>query len=112
MMTARMQRLRLFPILGPPVLGSLQEGRNHKSPKELVVGMLICGGLLLGLVLVVVAILYRRKKKYGGFFILTLPPRPDYIMKLDPERSLLEQTNMLPYDALWEFPRERIHKGR
>lgn len=96
--------------VGPPVLGTFQGGRNHKSSKELVVGMLICGGLLLGLVLVVVAILYRRKKKYGGFFILTLPPRPDYIMKLDPERSLLEQTNMLPYDALWEFPRERIHK--
>ena len=112
MMTARMQRLRLFPILGRPVIGGVQGKRIDEPSKAPMVGMLICGGLLLVLVLVVVAILYRRKKKYGGFFILTLPPRPDYIMKLDPERSLLEQTNMLPYDALWEFPRERIHKGR
>ena len=73
--------------------------------------MIASVGFVCLLILLMIAVLYHRKKKYGGFYILTLPPSPDYIMKLDPERSLLEQTNKLPYDAQWEFPRERLQTG-
>ena len=45
---------------------------------------------------------------HGGFYILTLPPLTDYIKKLDPHTPLTEQTNKLPYDAEWEFPRNRL----
>ncbi|CAB4006861.1 vascular endothelial growth factor receptor 2-like, partial [Paramuricea clavata] len=53
-----------------------------------------------------------RKKAYGGFYILTLPPLTDYIKKLDPHTPLTEQTNKLPYDAEWEFPRNRLKFSR
>ena len=63
---------------------------------------------ILAIVIVVAVILYKRKKAYGGFYILTLPPYPDYIKKLDPHTPITEQTNKLPYDAEWEFPRNRL----
>ncbi|XP_028403689.1 fibroblast growth factor receptor 2-like [Dendronephthya gigantea] len=64
------------------------------------------------LVIIVAVVLYKRKKAYGGFYILTLPPLPDYIKKLDPHTPLSEQTNKLPYDAEWEFPRNRLKFSR
>lgn len=70
------------------------------------------GGVLIFVLLIIIIILYRRKKLYGGFYIFTLPPMPDYIRKLDPDKSLIEQTHKLPYDAEWEFPRERLVLGR
>ena len=79
--------------------------------KGAMIVVVVCSSFLLLLLLLIIFVLYRRKKRYGGFFIFTLPPSPDYIMKLDPERSLLEQTNKLPYDAQWEFPRERLSVG-
>ena len=32
-------------------------------------------------------------------------------MQIDPDRSLLEQCNDLPYDPDWEFPEERLNLG-
>ena len=63
---------------------------------------------IVAIVIIVAVILYKRKKAYGGFYILTLPPLTDYIKKLDPHTPLTEQTNKLPYDAEWEFPRSKL----
>ncbi|KAJ7388513.1 hypothetical protein OS493_037133 [Desmophyllum pertusum] len=89
--------------------------RSLETPREntafsrvAMIVVIACSSFVILLLLFVIVVLYRRKKRYGGFFIFTLPPSPDYIMKLDPEQSLLEQTNKLPYDAQWEFPRERL----
>ena len=79
--------------------------------KGAMIAVIGVSSVLILLLLFIIFVLYRRKKRYGGFFIFTLPPPPDYIMKLDSERSLLEQTNKLPYDARWEFPRERLSVG-
>ena len=35
----------------------------------------------------------------------------DYITRLDEDKSLIEQSNKLPYIAEWEFPRERVQLG-
>ena len=53
-------------------------------------------------------VLYKRKKLYGGFYILSMPPSPDYFRGLDPTRPLSEQVNKLPYFPEWEFPREKV----
>lgn len=84
---------------------------NKSFSKGAMIVVIACSSFLILLLLLIIFILYRRKKRYGGFFIFTLPPSPDYIMKLDPESSLLEQVNKLPYDAQWEFPRERLSVG-
>ena len=73
---------------------------------QIVVGCVSC--FIVAIVILVAVVLYKRKKAYGGFYILTLPPLPDYIKKLDPHTPLTEQTNKLPYDAEWEFPRTRL----
>ena len=87
-------------------------GRDSKVFSEAaMIAAIACSSVLILVLLLIIFVLYRRKKRYGGFFIFTLPPSPDYIMKLDPERSLLEQINKLPYDAQWEFPRERLSVG-
>ena len=62
-------------------------------------------------IIVVIAfgfILLRRRKIYGGFYLFSQPPDPDYLRDIDPARALIEQTNGLPYDPVWEFPRKRI----
>lgn len=56
----------------------------------------------------VVFVLMRRRKIYGGFYLFSQPPDPDYLRDIDPRRALIEQTNGLPYDPVWEFPRKRI----
>ncbi|XP_046852957.1 fibroblast growth factor receptor 2-like [Xenia sp. Carnegie-2017] len=77
---------------------------------------MVVGGIsffiILSLVVVVAVILYKRKKAYGGFYILTMPPLTDYIKKLDPHTPITKQTNKLPYDAEWEFPRNRLNFAR
>lgn len=85
----------------------LLKDESEFSKVALIVVIAVSSFVILFLLFIIV-VLYRRKKRYGGFYIFTLPPAPDYIMKLDPERSLLEQTSKLPYDAQWEFPRERL----
>jgi len=104
--------MSFFSFLPGPEVGGLKQPRDEGLSKASVIVMIACGGFVFLIILLIVVVLYRRKKKYGGFYILTLPPSPDYIMKLDPEKSLLEQTNKLPYDAQWEFPRERLQIGR
>ena len=103
-------------VLSPPSDPNVEEyiGNPPGSKvfsKGVMIAAIACSSVLILLLLLIIFILYRRKKLYGGFFIFTLPPSPDYIMKLDPGRSLLEQTNKLPYDAQWEFPRERLSVG-
>ena len=60
------------------------------------------------LIVVGVFVLLRRKKIYGGFYLFTAPPNPDHLRNIDPARALIDQTNGLPYDPVWEFPRKRI----
>ena len=98
-------------FLGPDV-DYVNRQNDGGISKESTIVMITCVGFVVIVFFLLCLILYKRKKRYGGFYLLTLPPSPDYIMKLDPERSLLEQTNKLPYDAQWEFPRERVHIGR
>lgn len=77
---------------------------------KIIIG--VVGSFSFVVVLVVIAVLYRRKKLYGGFYILTLPPMPDYLKKLDPQRPIQEQTHKLPLCADWEFPRNRLTLGK
>ena len=102
----------VFALFLAPEVGSVKRRNDGGISKESMIVMITCVGFVVTVFFLLCLILYKRKKKYGGFYLLTLPPSPDYIMKLDPERSLLEQTNKLPYDAQWEFPRERVHIGR
>lgn len=79
---------------------------NNSKKYAVVIGCV--SFFVLAIVIIVAVVLYKRKKIYGGFYILTLPPLTDYIKKLDPHKPLTEQTNKLPYDAEWEFPRNRL----
>ena len=100
-------------VFGPHV-GASRKDPNKKDgviSKPALYGIVAIGSALIIVLLIVVIILYRRRKLYGGFYIFTLPPMPDYIRKLDPDKSLIEQTHKLPYDAEWEFPRERLELG-
>ena len=91
-----------------PVLGrsNARAPTNMSNKYPIVIGCV--SFFIVAIVIIVAVILYKRKKAYGGFYILTLPPLPDYIKKLDPHTPLTEQTNKLPYDAEWEFPRNRL----
>lgn len=104
-----MCQYRILFSLSDPSIGAVEKHKGDEpfSKVALIVVIAVSSFVIL-LLLFIIVVLYRRKKRYGGFFIFTLPPPPDYIMKLDPERSLLEQTSKLPYDAQWEFPRERL----
>lgn len=93
-----------------PIVGAVKLSKKDESEfsKVALIVVIAVSSFVILFLLFIIVVLYRRKKRYGGFYIFTLPPAPDYIMKLDPERSLLEQTSKLPYDAQWEFPRERL----
>ncbi|XP_032219869.2 hemicentin-1 isoform X2 [Nematostella vectensis] len=75
---------------------------------HLIILILISITLILFLVVFAV-ILWRRHRMYGGFYLCTTPPLPDLIKSLDPSTPLIEQVHKLPYDPLWEYPRESIH---
>ena len=64
--------------------------------------------MLILFIICAVFLLLRRKKIYGGFYIFSQPPSPDHLSRIDPTQALIEQTNGMPYDAVWEFPRKRI----
>ena len=102
------QYLILFSFSDPNAAGVVNPKGDEPFSKVALIVVIAVSSFVILLLLFIILVLYRRKKRYGGFFIFTLPPPPDYIMKLDPERSLLEQTSKLPYDAQWEFPRERL----
>lgn len=93
---------------GPSVEAFKQPKDEYEFSKLAMIVVIAVSSFVILLLLFIIVVLYRRKKRYGGFYIFTLPPPPDYIMKLDPERSLLDQISKLPYDAQWEFPRERL----
>ena len=97
----------LFLIDEKTVVAAAQAiGADNSKKYAVVIGCVSFA--VVCIVIVVAVVLYKRKKAYGGFYILTLPPLPDYIKKLDPHTPLTEQTNKLPYDAEWEFPRNRL----
>ena len=86
--------------------------QNRESVYQITLIAIISGSVIAILLLsCLVLALYRRKKIYGGFYIFKEPPSPDYFRNLDPSMALIEQTNKLPYDLAWEFPRKRIRLG-
>ncbi|XP_015772818.1 PREDICTED: fibroblast growth factor receptor 2-like [Acropora digitifera] len=76
-----------------------------------IVGISIGVGLFVLIILVVCCCLYQRQKRqideYKQLYFLQ---QSDY--QIDPDRSLLEQCNDLPYDPDWEFPEERLILGK
>ncbi|XP_032242159.2 fibroblast growth factor receptor 4 [Nematostella vectensis] len=75
---------------------------------------IITGCTLFVLVILIICfVVYRKQKKqideYKEFYFLRTG-ESDY--KIDPDRSLLEQCNNLPYDLDWEFPEERLILGK
>ena len=66
------------------------------------------GVLTLVILLITSYVLYKRKKLYGGLYLLSYPPLPDYIEKIDMNGDIHEQIQSLPFIPEWEFPRERI----
>ncbi|PFX33391.1 Fibroblast growth factor receptor 2 [Stylophora pistillata] len=98
-----------YTLYSGPSVGAFKQPRDeYKFSTLAMIVVIAVSSFVILLLLFIIVVLYRRKKRYGGFYIFTLPPPPDYIMKLDPERSLLDQISKLPYDAQWEFPRERL----
>jgi hypothetical protein len=95
----------------PPVLFKITRHNTGTVSKPALIAIVVSGSLVILLLLVIIFVLYRRKKLYGGFYILTLPPMPDYIKKLDPSRPLQEQTHKLPLCPEWEFSRNRLSLG-
>ena len=96
-----------FFFLAEPVILSY---RSHDTlARGQLVALVITSIAFFIILIVLVNVLYRRKQLYGGFYICTTPPMPDYIMKLDPNKSLIEQVHKLPYDEFWEVPREVLH---
>lgn len=66
------------------------------------------GIFTLSLIVVIGFLLCKRIKLYGGLYILSYPPMPDYIEKLDCSKDIREQIQKLPYVPEWEFPKEKI----
>jgi len=81
--------------------------------KEAVIALSVVGGILFLLFLLAITcgifIRHQRKqlREYRSQFF------PEYIgeHELDPDRTLLEQCNNLPYDPIWEFPEDRLTLG-
>ena len=104
-------RIAIQNFSDAPVVQRIKQSHPGAVSKPALIAIVVSGSLVILLLLVIIAVLYRRKKLYGGFYILTLPPMPDYIKKLDPSRTLQEQTHKLPLCADWEFPRNRLNLG-
>ncbi|XP_068702886.1 fibroblast growth factor receptor 4-like isoform X1 [Montipora foliosa] len=98
--SVKVEQTVVYP--SPPTSDALSTGA--------LVGIAIGVGLVVLVILVVCCCLYRRQKKqineYKQLYFLQ---QSDY--KIDPDRSLLEQCNDLPYDPDWEFPEERLILG-
>ena len=101
----------LFLFLIKAVKTSKRAIQAGLGPDKLTVVVGCVSFAILTIVIIVAVILYKRKKAYGSFYIFTLPPLPDYIKKLNPCTPLTQQTDRLPYDAQWEFPRNRLKFG-
>ncbi|XP_046854041.1 vascular endothelial growth factor receptor 1-like [Xenia sp. Carnegie-2017] len=84
----------------------LSSGNGQK--KKMMMLVILIGILTLVILLITSYVLYKRKKIYGGFYLLSYPPLPDYIEKIDMNGDIHEQIQSLPFIPEWEFPRERI----
>ena len=91
-----------------PVLARTLSARTDQTNSTRLYILLAVSFLGIIIVLSAVFVLLRRRKIYGGFYLFSQPPDPDYFRDIDPSRALIEQTNGLPYDPVWEFPRKRI----
>lgn len=97
------------PCLEQPVMAfSKHKPANNIAATASLIAALIAALLIIILLVALTVILYKRKRLYGGFYILSVPPSPDYFKKLDPTRPLSEQTSKLPYFPEWEYPRNKI----
>lgn len=77
-----------------------------------LVAAIIAGLFIIIILSIMVVILYKRKQLYGGFYVLSIPPSPDYFKKIDPTKALSDQINKLPYFPEWEFPRSKIRLSK
>lgn len=91
----------------PLITASTRRGENMNSTASLVAAI-IAGLFIIIILSIMVVILYKRKQLYGGFYVLSIPPSPDYFKKIDPTKALSDQINKLPYFPEWEFPRSKI----
>ena len=57
-------------------------------------------------------VLYKRRKLYGGFYLLSHPPLPDFMLMIDENENIQKKIEKLPFILEWEFPRERIRFGK
>eukprot|EP00111_Clytia_hemisphaerica_P018541 TCONS_00054846-protein len=78
-------------------------GLLGSDQKSTIIGIVVAFALLL-IIIIIFVCWYRRhlKAKYAKY----LEPNETFI--LDPDRTLFDQSNDLPYDMSWEFPRERV----
>jgi len=89
------------------VIGGYGQNNDIAQTASLVAA-LVAAVLIIIILVVLAVILYKRKRLYGGFYILSIPPSPDYFKKLDPTQPISDQTNKLPYFPEWEYPRNKI----
>lgn len=89
------------------IVGGYGSNNNVEQTASLVAA-LVAAVLIIIILIVLAIILYKRKRLYGGFYILSIPPSPDYFNKLDPTRPISDQMNKLPYFPEWEYPRNKI----
>lgn len=97
----------VFLPVNPYVLSAKQP-----PPREHLIAAALLATFFLIFVVIFGLILCRRKQMYGGFYLCTTPPLPDLIKSLDPTSPLIEQIHKLPYDPLWEYPRDNIVFGK
>ncbi|XP_047126150.1 fibroblast growth factor receptor 4 isoform X3 [Hydra vulgaris] len=74
-----------------------------KDTKFSTIGI-ICGFLVI--IFIFLIIIYFYKRYTNKKFALFMEPNPKF--KLDPSRTIFEQSIELPYDLSWEFPRHRL----
>ncbi|XP_046853276.1 mast/stem cell growth factor receptor kita-like isoform X2 [Xenia sp. Carnegie-2017] len=93
-----------------PIITVTKKSKPTENGQKKTMMMLVIpiGVLTLVILLITSYVLYKRKKLYGGLYLLSYPPLPDYIEKIDMNGDIHEQIQSLPFIPEWEFPRERI----
>jgi len=75
----------------------------ENNQDKLIIGLVVGAICILALVIILFMLYIRYwKKKYARY----LEPDPEF--SLDPDRTLFEQSSELPYDPVWEYPRDRL----
>ena len=85
-----------------------KRSRGSRAHTISLIAALIASTFMIIILLVLSVILYKRRQLYGGFYILSIPPSPDYFQKLDPTKAIADQVHKLPYFPEWEFPRNKL----